>query len=155
MIWESSCHPVNFRGLWGHWVYSDPWTPQTLHSLENEKEGCPWWLSGKVSSCQNRRPGFDSWVRKIPWWKKRQPTPVFLPGKSHGQRSLAAYIYWVTRVGHNWTQTLSYGREYILVNWSFKGVWVFNIVPSAWMALYHNIQKHPLQKQCKKKAEHA
>ena len=30
-------------------------------------------------------------VRKIPWWRKWQPTPVFLPGKSHGQRNLAVY----------------------------------------------------------------
>ena len=29
----------------------------------------------------------DPWVRKIPWRRKSQPTPVFLPGKSHGQRS--------------------------------------------------------------------
>ena len=38
---------------------------------------------------QCRRPGFDSWVRKMPWRRKWQPTPVFLPGESHGQRSLA------------------------------------------------------------------
>ena len=31
---------------------------------------------------------FDSWVGKIPWRRKWQPTPVFLPGKSHGQRNL-------------------------------------------------------------------
>ena len=31
----------------------------------------------------------DPWVGKIPCWRKWQPTPVFLPGKSHGQRSLA------------------------------------------------------------------
>ena len=31
----------------------------------------------------------SSWVGKIPWRRKWQPTPVFLPGKSHGQRSLA------------------------------------------------------------------
>ena len=31
---------------------------------------------------------FDPWVGRIPWWRKRQPTPVFLAGKSHGQRSL-------------------------------------------------------------------
>ena len=37
---------------------------------------------------QCRRPGFDPWVRKIPWRRKWQPTPVFLPGESHGQRSL-------------------------------------------------------------------
>ena len=34
-----------------------------------------------------RRPGFDPWVRKIPWRRKWQSTPVFLPGESHGWRS--------------------------------------------------------------------
>jgi len=41
-----------------------------------------------------RRCGFDPWVWKIPWRKKWQPTPVFLPGESHGQRSLAGYSFW-------------------------------------------------------------
>ena len=35
--------------------------------------------------------GLDSWVRRIPWRRKWQPTPVFLPGKSQGQRSLVGY----------------------------------------------------------------
>ena len=48
----------------------------------------PWWLSGKESTCHCRRHGFDSWVEKIPWRRERRPTPVFLPGESHGQRSL-------------------------------------------------------------------
>ena len=56
--------------------------------------GLPWWLSGKESVCQCRRAEFNSWVQKIPWKRKRQPTPVFLPGKSHGQRSLAGYSPW-------------------------------------------------------------
>ena len=38
-----------------------------------------------------RRCRFDPWVRKMPWRRKWQSTPVFLPGKSHGQRSLAVY----------------------------------------------------------------
>ena len=38
-----------------------------------------------------RRPGFDPWVGKIPWKRKWQPTPVFLPGESHEQRNLAGY----------------------------------------------------------------
>ena len=38
--------------------------------------------------------GFDPWVRKIPWRRKWQPTPMFLPGKSHGQRSLVGYTLW-------------------------------------------------------------
>ena len=37
------------------------------------------------------RHGFDLWVRKIPWRRAWQPTPVFLPGESHGQRSLVGY----------------------------------------------------------------
>ena len=40
---------------------------------------------------EHRRQRFDLWVGKILWRRKRQPTPVFLPGKSHGQRSLAGY----------------------------------------------------------------
>ena len=37
---------------------------------------------------------FYPWVQKIPWRRKWQPTPVFLPGKSHGQRSLVDYSSW-------------------------------------------------------------
>ena len=45
-------------------------------------------------ACQCRRRktcGFDPWVGKLPWRRKWQPNPVFLPGESHGQRSLACY----------------------------------------------------------------
>ena len=49
---------------------------------------------------QCRRPGFDLWVRKIPWRKEWLPTPVFLPGELHGQRSLAATVHGVTK---SWT----------------------------------------------------
>ena len=38
--------------------------------------------------------GFDPWVGKMPWRRERQPTPVFLPGESHGKRSLAGYSPW-------------------------------------------------------------
>ena len=37
---------------------------------------------------------FDPWVRKIPWSRKWQPAPIFCPGKSHGQRSLAGHTSW-------------------------------------------------------------
>ena len=43
------------------------------------------------------RPGFDPWVRKIAWRRKWQPTPVFSPGKFHGQRSLVARVHGVTK----------------------------------------------------------
>ena len=53
--------------------------------------------SGKEPTCQCRRLkryGSDPWVRKIPWRRKWQPTPVFLPGKFRGQRSLVGYSPW-------------------------------------------------------------
>ena len=43
---------------------------------------------------QCRRPRFNPWVRKIPWSRKWQSTPVLLPGKSHGQRRLVGYSAW-------------------------------------------------------------
>ena len=57
----------------------------------------PGGVSGKESVCQCRRlkrHGFDPWVGKIPWRRKCQATPVFFPGKFHGQRSLAGYSPW-------------------------------------------------------------
>ena len=60
-------------------------------------KGFPGGTSGKELTCQYRRHktfGFDHWVRKILQRRKWQPTPVFLPGKSHGQRSLAGYTPW-------------------------------------------------------------
>ena len=53
--------------------------------------GLPRWLSGKEPACQCRRRRFYPWIGKIPWRRKWQPAPVFLPGKSRGQRSLAGY----------------------------------------------------------------
>ena len=47
--------------------------------------------SGKESACQCRRCRFSPWVKKIPWRRKWQTTPVFLPGKFHGQRSRVGY----------------------------------------------------------------
>ena len=60
----------------------------------------PGHTSGKESASQfrrHRRHKFDPWVRKIPWRRAQQPTPAFLPGESHGQRSLLGYSPWVTK----------------------------------------------------------
>ena len=54
--------------------------------------------SGKEPACQcrrHKRRGFDPWVGKIPWRRAWQPTPVFSPGESHGQRSLAGYGWFI------------------------------------------------------------
>jgi len=67
---------------------------QTLLTEPPSHPGLPWWLTGKESTCQCRRHGFDPWVGKILWRRKRQPTPVFLPVESHGQRGLVGYSPW-------------------------------------------------------------
>ena len=56
--------------------------------------GFPGGISDKEPDCQCRthnRCGFDLWVGKIPYRRKWQPTPVFLPGVSHEQNSLVGY----------------------------------------------------------------
>ena len=61
------------------------------------KDAPPRWLSDKESVCQYRRCrrcGFDPWVRKIPWRRTWQPSPVFLPGKSQGESGLVGYSPW-------------------------------------------------------------
>ena len=67
--------------------------------------GLPWWLSGKESACNvgdlGWIPGSDPWVWKIPWRRAWQPTPVFLSGESHGQRSLVGCSPW----GHKESDT--------------------------------------------------
>ena len=55
-------------------------------------KGFPWWLNGKESISHCRGCRFDPWAGKILWRRKWKPTPVFLPGKSHGQRTLVGYI---------------------------------------------------------------
>ena len=61
----------------------------------------PWWLKPYSICLQCRRPGFNSWVRKISWRRKWHPTPVAVPGKSHGRRSLVGYSPW----GHKESDT--------------------------------------------------
>ena len=47
-----------------------------------------------ASAGRCKRHRFDPWVGKIPWRRAQQPTPVFLPGESHGQGSLVSYSLW-------------------------------------------------------------
>ena len=63
--------------------------------------GFPGGLGGLSVCLQCRTPRFNPWVGKIPWRRAWQPTPVFLPGESQGQRSLVGYSPWGCRVRHN------------------------------------------------------
>ena len=94
--WTGRPGMLRFMGLQraGHdWAAELNWT-------ELLNTGFPGCASGKEPACQCRRHKrcrFDPWVRKIPWRRAWQPTPVFLPGESHGQRSLVGYGPRVTK----------------------------------------------------------
>ena len=90
---EGEGYPLQYSGL------ENP-TGCIVHEVAKSQTGLsnfhfwlPRWHSGKESACnaRHRRPGFDPWVGKIPWRRKWHPTPVFLPGESHGWRSLVGY----------------------------------------------------------------
>ena len=76
----------------------------------------PGGTSGKEPACQRRRRKrhrFDPWVRKIPWRKAWQPSPVFLSRESHGQRSLAGHSPWGHRES-DMTEVTEHARIFLL-----------------------------------------
>ena len=78
----------------GKFMVGEGFKKETMFKSSLSNSGLLWWLSSKESTCQYRKLEFDPWVGKIPWRRKWQSTPVFLPGESHGQRSLAGYSSW-------------------------------------------------------------
>ena len=78
--------------------------------------GLPRWFSDKESARQcriRRRYGFDLWIRKIPWRRAWQLTPVFLSVEIHRQRSLEGYSLWVAK-SQTW-----------LSDWACTHKWIF------------------------------
>ena len=100
-----SSHPLqtSFPGGQVYQVYPHPMAPEPpfpvfpfpgmLVSPVFLWVGFPGWLSGKESSCQCGRHGFDPCVGKIPWRREWQPTPALLPGESHGRRRLGGSVW--------------------------------------------------------------
>ena len=100
---------------------SHPWSGHTTQGLlpirtpgccywgTSQRAGFPMWHSGKKSAChcrRHKRRGLGPWFRMIPWRRKWQPIPVFLSGKFHGKRRLAAYSpRGHKRVRHDWLST--------------------------------------------------
>ena len=69
-------------------------TPGTMFLLIFRITGASQVKNTPANAGDSKRLELDPWVRKIPWGRKWQSTPVFLPGKSHGQRSLVGYRPW-------------------------------------------------------------
>ena len=118
----------------GEW-YEEPWTAYlTFYLKRNEREEEAIWNTyNKISltwvigtwmfyyslwfaECSCGRPEFDPWVQKMPWRRERQPTPVFLPGESHGLWSLVGFSPW----GHQESDTTE-RLTLSLSLWHFNG----------------------------------
>ena len=79
--------------------------PQFVWKHKRLWKGFPGDISGKQPACQSRRHKrhrFHPCIENVPWRRALQPTPVSLPGESHGQRSLVGYSAWGHKeLGHN------------------------------------------------------
>ena len=146
--WHFAVHGVAKSQTWLNWTES-PLLPgkspfsQILGSIM--WTGFPCSSVGKESACnagiclQCTRPGFDLWVGRIPWSRKWQPTPVFLPGKSMDRGAWWATVQEVVRVrhdletkspttecGHLWgTVILSMGLLRVGHNWASLSLFTF------------------------------
>ena len=122
-------------------------------------------LSGSTGSepacqCRRCRSSFNPWVGKIPWRRKWQPTPVFLLGKFHGQRSLMSYSPWgCQRIRHKWANEHTYHMEsyqrrkhnqfgaLLLINISFehKNAYICNLKASfCWILITGTVLSYML-----------
>ena len=104
-LWKTKPSHDNYESFW---FKSIPWVPYfnaclcltrpSLFGMHYQISfgASPGLSRWRISLQEGRRRGYrsDLWVRKISWGRKWQSTPVFLPEKSHGQRSLAGYSPW-------------------------------------------------------------
>ena len=89
------CHWKAWSQLYENQIQTSPSILDCLELFHSSNYvGLPCWIRPKRICPKCTRHGFNSWVGKIPWRRKWQPTPVFFSGEFHGQRSLTGYIPW-------------------------------------------------------------
>ena len=103
------------------------------------------WLRRQSACLQCRRPGFNPWVGKIPWRRKWQSTPVPLPGKSHGQRSLTGYSPW-GRKESDTTERLHFHPDFTPI--SLVSYLTFICVTYDYKLVRHNVVDHIKELYC-------
>ena len=97
----------------------------------------------KKSACQCRRHKFNPWVRKILWRRKWQPTPVFLPGESHGQRSQAGYSLWSHKESDSTGQLSTNVPSYTSHRRFSKTLWIYIFKPDLSHELFAHVANYP------------
>ena len=107
-------------------------------------------MTSKGPTCQCRRHkgrGFDPWIRKFPWRRAWQSTPVFLPRKSHGQRSLLATVHGVKK---SWTQLKGLSMHACIevkIDAEYQEEWLARAVPGIFPNRIH-FSPSPHRKAC-------
>ena len=104
--WGHTCPCGWFMSMYGKKKKTPQYCKVIILHLKKKKE----------SAYQCRRHRFDPWVGKIPWGRKWQPTPVFLPWNSQGQRNLVGYGPWVLKESDKTEVTYTHCDAYIRIN---------------------------------------
>ena len=112
--WRAAVNRVTKSRTW----LSD-WTTTTYTHVYTHICGLPWWLSGKESDCSAGGVSLIPGSGRTPGEKKWQPTPVFLPGKSHGQRSHVGYSPWDHKESDTTEKQTNNNNTYIYMILSF------------------------------------
>ena len=140
--------PATLRGSSGTLlILQEVWSVFSVGETVGLFHRAPRWHSGQESAWQcrkHKRCTFDPWVRKIPWSRKWQPVPVFLPGKFHGQRSLVGFGPGGSqRDRHDWVHACVHTHSYSNLETGL-------ILPtiSKWnlsISLYYVVSQYPLE----------
>ena len=111
--------------------------------------GFPAGTSGKEPACQcsrHKRCSFNPWVGKTPWRRAWQPTPGFLPGASHGQRSLVGYSPWGHKESDR-TEATQYAIFFKVKGESKTGLTIFVIYSDNYhIHVTNEVRKHNNQR---------
>ena len=128
-----TCKPEDSSSLFHRW---DLVLEYSLRASSVLTSGTSHWFSGKRIHLQSRRHrihGLDPWVGKMPWRRAWQPTPVFLPGESHGQRCWLTSVHKVTKsqsllkqLGTHASWQLWFRMKYFIL---WTRIWTLNLRP--------------------------
>ena len=127
--------------LWGDRVFFfSKWALETI-AAGLLHTGFPGDSDSKASVCpQYGRPGFDPQVGKIPWRRKWQPTPVLLPRKFHGWRSLVGYSPWGRKESTPLSNfSLSLVVTYACSQGASQSLWRYD----SGICMFNSIHHHP------------
>ena len=145
------CTKPTFVYIFLSYIHSRTWKETTSLAFSTMSVwfmDFPVGASGKEPTCQctrHKRCGLDPWVGKMPWRRKWQPTAVFLPGNSHGQRNLTSFSPWGHKESDTTERLSTHTLTYILCDLFQKLPGALQIHLIQWGLMSHLITAAPQQ----------